>query len=271
MSSCILLVIRIKSQILKSQNYFTSQWERQYLTEVHDPKSREKNIGRLALILTTSDLLTAFYRQHKSIDNLLLLEDDVMMAPRYQSNPNEFLKVLRSHLFLTPSLWDLQYLGFCFECGNRSFYSDEFIPLTRETNGTSAIQSLSSNPSNISPLGNNLFAVKAIFPLCKHAILLNRHFIRVYIQNFRPLSNNKGDWIFHQISCRFQLKVLRPLSSLFVQNITSMSMLGNNNDKREFAHWVSCRKEFDHCQQLGDQQAQLKNRSRGSRVKGKPF
>jgi hypothetical protein len=283
-SSYVLYPARDKNQIteiylqhLKKQNYFTNQWEKQYLTEVHDPKSREKNLGRLALILTIHDLFLTFYRHQKSFENLFLFEDDVMVAPKYQSNPKEFLKLLSSHLFLPASLWDLQYLGFCFECGNRSFYSEELIPLapsplTLETNQTTA-----PNPSvPDSSIGKDLFAVKAIFPLCKHAILLNRHFIRLYLQHYRPLSNNKGDWIFHQISCRFQLKVLRPLSSLFVQNISSVqtgSMLGNNNDKRDFAHWVSCRKEFDHCQELGVLESQLVNRSRGSApvVTGKKF
>jgi hypothetical protein len=279
-SSYILYPARDKNQItkaylqnLRKQNYFTSQWERQYLTEVHDPKSREKNLGRLALILTIHDLLFSFYHHQRAFENILLFEDDVMIAPKYQSNDKQFRKLLNFHLSLPASLWDLQYLGFCFECGNKSFYSEQFVPLTSpqqltlEPNGTTNFPLISPDPFTSPPLleaEEDLFAVKAIFPLCKHAIILNRHFIRLYLQHYRPLSNNKGDWIFHQISCQFQLKVLRPLSSLFVQNISSVysgSMLGNNNDKRDFAHWVSCRKEYDHCQQLGSQESQLVNRS----------
>jgi hypothetical protein len=210
---------------LKKQRYFDENWEKRYLIEVQT-QSREKNLGRLALIMTTHNIFLNFSSSRlRSKKSLLIFEDDVMVSPRFQQNHSLFLNHLSHFMTLPTSDWDLQYLGFCFECGNTSSYLPQIY---------------------------DHMAVKAVFPLCKHAILINRSFVRYYLSHYRPLQSNKGDWIFHQISCQYHLKVLRPTMSLFSQNMTAgiESMLGNQNDKREFAKTVSCQRELELCQQM---------------------
>lgn len=228
---------------LKRQKYFTEEWEIRYIKSVHDPKSREKNLGRLALIITLHSIFNHFTRYRVGDEHLLIFEDDVMISERYQHNKSKFLDSFSQYLLLTPSLWDIQYLGFCFECGNYTSYQEEsFSILSSQLQYPLELQSPTLPP---------VIAVKAVFPLCKHAILLNRHFIKTYLNHYRPLQNNKGDWIFHQIICQHNLKILRPQYSLFTQNLTTTeSMLGNNNDKREFALYVSCERESNLCQEM---------------------
>jgi hypothetical protein len=218
------LITQKHLNLLKKQHFFDEKWENRYLIDVQ-PQSRVKNLGKLALILTTHSIFLDFLQQ-KSFQSLLVFEDDVMVSQRYQQNQTLFLEHLSELLTLPPSHWDLQYLGFCFECGNETSYLPQIY---------------------------NHLAVKAVFPLCKHAILMSRTFVAVYLSHYRPLQSNKGDWIFHQIACQFHLKVLRPMTSLFSQNLTVAgveSMLGNQNDKREFTKTVSCLREEELCRQM---------------------
>lgn len=203
--------------------YIDSNWYEKYILKIHDKKRIPNNLGRLALSLTIHDIFQEFIRLKYT--NILLFEDDVMINPLYQNNTDLFIQKFSDYLSLSSNKWDIQYLGFCFECGNKKNYYEKYF-LTNLNN----------------------YYYEAVFPLCKHAVYMNRYFVEVYLNHSLPFQNNKGDWIFHQIACEYNLKVIRPPNSLFLQNVTIKdSSLGNNNEKNEFAKWISCSIESQKC------------------------
>ena len=201
---------------------------------------RMKNLGRLALAMTVDKVFQVFL--DSSFSNCLLFEDDVMINPEIGSKA----PMLFSDMLSLPSTsWHMQYLGFCFECGERKNY-----------------ELVAPSP---------LFA-EAIFPLCTHAILFNRATVFVIMNTYKPFSSNKGDWMFHTTACEHGLTVIRPHRSIFVQNVSTTtigeSQLGNYNDKRDFASWVKCRKEQHACRLL---HKNYTSRNNGYKVESSPL
>ena len=163
-------------------------------------------------------------------ENFIVFEDDVVINPKL----NNVRHLFAGMLSIPKPKWDIQYLGFCFECGNQN----------RNRNQRSAMASSSWGVFE-----------EAVFPLCTHAIMFSRAAATLIMNTYTPFVNNKGDWILHILACQFGLKVIRPLEPLFLQNVTSFgvdrdSRLGNDNDKRAFAHWVKCDKEKQRCQAM---------------------
>lgn len=210
---------------LKHTNFITDAWLERYINGVKDPKSRDKNLGKLALMLTLDNAMRKFLRS--KFENMLVFEDDVIV------NQKSYTIISAQHalsrmLSLPSSLWHIQYLGFCFECGNRTSFT-------------------------VPNVYDNLYT-PAIFPLCKHAILMSRPMVRLYLDVQKPIFSNKGDWIFHSVACKYGLRVIRPITPIFNQNFVDKleSSLGNHNDKRPFAKWVSCDIEYRKCLSLKD-------------------
>ena len=135
--------------------------------------ARVKNLGRLALAMTLDKAMQHFL--DSSYSNFLVFEDDVIVNPDLENIKSQFVTMLR----LPPSLWHIiQYLGFCFECGdgNRGLKQQQLYTF-------------------------------AVFPLCTHAILLRRATVYVVMNTYKPFVSNKGDWMLHVTACQYGLQV----------------------------------------------------------------
>ena len=207
----------------KHRNFITEQWIQRYITGVDDPKSVDKNLGRLALMLTLQNAMVKFIKSPYT--SMLVFEDDVMINMAAYNNMSA-RSALSKMINLPQTEWHMQYLGFCFECGNRTAY--------------------------VAPPVLDTLYTTAVFPLCKHAILLSREMVQLFLTVHTPINNNKGDWIFHDVACKYNLKVLRVSMPIFNQKISNKmeSSLGNHNDKRAFARWVSCTEERRKCTEM---------------------
>jgi hypothetical protein len=210
------------------KKFITDAWVRRYLYGVNDPISKDKNLGRLALMLTLDNAMKRFIRSN--FENMLVFEDDVMVN-QLSFTTLTAQNALSRMISIPHATWDIQYLGFCYECGNRTAY---VAP----------------------PVYDDLYTA-AVFPLCKHAILMARNMVKLFLDVQTPVAGNKGDWIFHAIACKYDLRVLRTVVPIFNQNITGnfVSALGNNNDKRHFAKWVGCAREQKTCASLKNSKA----------------
>ena len=218
------LMTKSLDNLLKT-GYINEEWVQKYLINV-GRREYINNFGRLALALTVHDVFTQFKRS--KYQNILLFEDDVIINKSYQSDIHLFIKLLIDYLTIPSNKWDGQYLGFCYECGNKTNYNEIY---------------------SLTPLKNRYY--EAVIPRCTHALYLNRHYVETYLTYSLPLPQNKGDWIFHQISCQYKLKIIRPPISLFQQDVSKRdSSLGNNDDKIEFGHWISCAIEKEQCLNL---------------------
>ena len=222
---------RIELYNLKVQNFITDQWIERYITGVDDPMSKDKNLGKLALMLTLQNAMKMFLKSPYT--NMLVFEDDVMINTA-EFNKSTAQQELSKMIALPQTQWDIQYLGFCFECGNATGYTPP-------------------------PLVDNRYT-QAVFPLCKHALLMSRSMVELFVKAHTPVTNNKGDWVFHEVACRHHLNVLRTRVPLFLQRGSEKmeSSLGNHNDKRPFAQWVSCEQEEKKCMKMGNQYSKHK-------------
>jgi hypothetical protein len=191
------------------------------------------NKGKLALIMSVHAAFASFLSSNYS--HLLLFEDDVMISPRYSRHPAQpsprgtniiTMTQLSRFLRLSPSLWDIQYLGFCYECGNHENYSP--------TSGTLT----------------HLDIYRGVIPLCTHANLFTRNFILSYLQYSHPFPTLDGDWLFLYVVCRSNLTIVRPRFPIFSQNLSlNDSFLGHSDLKKEFGG-RSCAKYEGQCQQI---------------------
>jgi hypothetical protein len=189
---------------------------------------------------------------NSNFTNFLVFEDDVMLnlsppASLPRASPpsplllqRQQLRRFQALLGLPPAVgWDMQYLGFCFECGGGRRGQQ---------------QQQQGEQEEEEEEGESELYTEAIFPLCTHALLMSREAVHVVMNTYKPLTTNKGDWGLHVTACAHNLRVLRPHLPLFLQNVTAAtvgsSQLGNYNDKRAFASWVSCKKEKQTCGQV---------------------
>lgn len=146
---------------------------------------RMKNLGRLALAMTLDKALQHFL--DSKYDNFLVFEDDVMIHPEL---PSLQVKHMFSDMLSVPSTeWQMQYLGFCFEC-------------TEDVRTSGAVTYTSVN----SGTGTDSAYIEAIFPLCTHALLLSRTAVLVLMNTYKPFVSNKGDWMLHVTACEYDLK-----------------------------------------------------------------
>jgi hypothetical protein len=248
-------------QNLKTEKYLTYRFLQHHFMDPHNHNrtnstSNQKisaNKGKLALVMSVHAAFASFLSSNYS--HLLLFEDDVMINPRYHhhhsplsltpahrhvhsskrtitptTNKQSLMTQLSHFLHLSPSLWDIQYLGFCYECGNLTNYPPER-------------QVAPGTPPHL-----NVY--RGVVPLCTHANLLTRKFILSYLQHTHPLPSIDGDWLFLYVACVSNLKIIRPKFSFFSQNLSlNISFLGHSDQKKEFGGRSCARYEWQ-CHQI---------------------
>lgn len=151
--------------------------------------------------LEHSKLLEKFLASNYSY--AFVFEDDVSLGAFSEAEAQIQMTDLIS---MDPSLWDVQYHGFCWT---------QYSPFDVNT----------KQPINVNP--NKTLYVRTLFPMCRHAILFNRVAARVFVNNWKPFRGG-GDALLSEMACIFGLKIVRPLFPLFEQDRTlTKSSLAN--------------------------------------------
>jgi len=190
--------------------------------EHHDQSSVR---GRWALQMSVIDTMENFLKT--DFENMLIFEDDAAISKDLSREKifETFVYMLR----LDKSLWDLQYLGWCWECATSS---------ERNLIGGDISKYKSEN-------GKNHIYMKALFPLCRHAILYSRRTVNWYLKVWRPVHFLGGDEQLVRLVCRYGLKKIRTMEPLFIQSTSHAykdSKLGNTDTKDTFFEWTNCRR-----------------------------
>ena len=170
--------------------------------------------GRWALQLSVVRAMETFVKS--PYKNMLLLEDDVALSP--DVTREKIIAVANEMIQLPHSKWDVQYLGWCWECAvmsMRTFQEGEPV------------------------------YTKALFPLCRHSVLYSRTTINWYLKVWYPLHFLGGDEQLIRLACSYGIKKIRPKAPLFVQSNNKAyqdSHLGNTDIKSAFFDWTDCKR-----------------------------
>ena len=233
-------------------------------------KEKKRNAGRLACFLSHVKAYRLFVASNYS--SALIFEDDAQFAPTNElqliygmldanhgklvSKVEDLRKqrvLLERMLLLDSKLWDLQYLGFCFECGGNSeqfpFHAakqhylwhgiDAFL-----TNATSELQATNMY---------NSYYFDAIMPQCAHSYVINRHFLSLYFQeNLNPKIKDhlSSDGLMAYILCKYKLKKVRSIIPIFYQADANVSLIANKFHKVHEKPSVSCIELKQSCEKL---------------------
>ena len=185
--------------------------------------------GRWALQLSVVRAMEAFVKSPH--ENMMLFEDDVAMSPDVALE--KIISTTINMIRLPANKWDLQYLGWCWECADmdsRSFTSD-----------------------------GPLFT-QALFPLCRHSIMYSRLTVQWYLKVWRPPHFLGGDEQLIRLACNYKVKKIRSMEPLFIQsniNAYQDSHLGNTDLKRSFFDWTECGRWKSMCKSLSNGTAQF--------------
>lgn len=128
-------------------------------------------LGKIRVIET---FLASRYEQ------MILFEDDVTIADKY--NSAEATEYLRLMLEIPAGSYDMQFLGYCFECYRR----DEKVLL----NSTVPIRD-----------GRQLHYTRALMPLCNHAVLFQKKAAKAFVKYSRPF-RKPGDVALTHVMCK---------------------------------------------------------------------
>jgi hypothetical protein len=170
--------------------------------------------GRWALQLSVIRAMEMFARS--DYQNMVIFEDDVTIAGGL--SVEKVHEVAETMIRLPADQWDLQYLGWCWECAElheRTFASDA-----------------------------SQYHINAVFPLCRHSILYSRKAVQWYLKVWRPVYFLGGDEQLIRRVCEYSLKKIRPLQPLFAQSNSLAfkdSHLGNTDEKSTFFKWTDCK------------------------------
>ena len=160
-------------------------------------------------------------------ENMILLEDDVTLNP-YLSYDDARVMLI-ALLKLPKEEWDVQYLGYCYEC--------DIVNYKKK---------------------NETFYKSALHPLCTHSMLISRKAAIIFLHEWRPVWNRATDEMFLSILCKYgfeNLKAIRPVQPIFNQrNALNDSYLKSVDLKEPFysqrgrkcnRFYKACRKNYD--------------------------
>jgi len=218
--------------------------------------------------------------------NALIFEDDVAIArtdelqTRSGFNASHTYPTARSRTFLSfsdeekqlvlfhkmmhlhPSLWDIQYQGFCYECGHtvhlpvryaKHFYYnhgiDAFLPSEKHA-GLFSELGKSHISNNFDPdqkltdeeadeLSQYFYYYHAFTPLCAHSYLINRKFTQALFGvvteglNYDLAEHWASDGYMVNTACKAGLKKVRPMVPIFAQVSVKKigGIIGHSYDK----------------------------------------
>ena len=206
------LTTTVLNQLIQ-KNIISNSW----ITEKNSISGTKYRTNRVACqlshIRTLKHFLTSKY-QHA-----IIFEDDIEINNKFSRG--QIHQIIKTFLNFS-SEWDGVYLGFC----------SEFLPINIEYNST--------NYTNI--YGNVSFQLKYTHvrsPLCRHAILYSRRLASLVIDSYLPIQS-PGDWLLRNISCTYNLRVIRPKTPLFHQVRTKLgSTMNNSNKLRTFLKYTN--------------------------------
>ena len=113
-------------------------------------------------------------------EQMILFEDDVSIAEKYNiMEANEYLRLM---LEIPSESYDMQFLGYCFECYRR----DEKVLL----NASVPIRG-----------GRQLHYTRALMPLCNHAVLFKKKSAKAFLRYSRPF-RKPGDVALTHVICK---------------------------------------------------------------------
>ena len=162
-----------------------------------------------------------------------------------------------------PSEWDIQYLGYCYECGISNTFPFDIAKRYYRKNGIDAFLSdewstllvnseskyerdmnykigkvVPKTDVNDALWSNYFYAFDAVRPLCAHAYRMNREFTNTLLQSSSPRWNKPNelgvDGFLWYYSCKLNYKRVRPIISIFHQEISS-----RNQKVSELNHFYS--------------------------------
>ena len=253
-----------------------------------------KRVGRLACFMTHYNTLKLF--QSSSYSSAIIFEHDAQIAYTnetqllyglnstntyptasskqfisYTDNEKQ-LVLLNRMLWMHPGDWDIQYLGYCYECGIANTFPFDIAKRYYRKHGIDAFlndeyttllvnnQSHSENAMNvkigkITPKedvndalwSNYYYAVEAVRPLCAHAYRINKEFTNTLLQASSPRWNKPNelgvDGFLWYYSCKLHYTRVRPIISIFHQeSAVRSSELNHFYSKVQEDKTIRCKK-----------------------------
>lgn len=172
----------------------------------------QMSIKRFLCHLGKIKVLEAFLAS--DYEEMILFEDDVSLASKYSAK--EAAEFMRLMLALPTEDYDMQYLGYCFECYRREGAKIQLNSTIKLTNN------------------KKFFYTRVLMPLCNHAVLFKRKSAKAFIALSRPFKMPSDVALTHAI-CKTGQIALRPAYPIFVQNRKDLgSFMGHNNEVPAF-------------------------------------
>lgn len=170
--------------------------------------SIERYLCQLGKLRAMSAFLASNYSE------MIFFEDDVTYQKKFTLV--EAVEYMRLMLLIPSADYDIQYLGYCFECARRNVHNIKL----KHTLGNTTNQSFHYR--------------QVLMPLCNHAVLLNRRAVKAFMALSRPF-NMPGDVYMALIICKTGIMAIRPGDSIFVQDRKKYgSYLGHKNEVKAF-------------------------------------
>lgn len=135
-------------------------------------------MGRFLCQLGKLRVMTAFLESN--YDEMILFEDDVTVSGKYHLQ--EAVEYFRLMLSIPTTQYDMQFLGFCFECYRRAPEMQLGHNLGNMTNKTFS-------------------ATQVLMPLCNHAVLFKRKAVKAFMQLSKPFKT-PGDIALTYAICK---------------------------------------------------------------------
>ena len=249
-----------------NKSFFTEE----YIDKMLAKRAIYRN-GRLACFMTHFMALKLF--QSSSYNSAIIFEDDAQVAQTneiqllyglnstntyptasskqfvsYTDNEKQ-LVLLNRMLWMHPGDWDIQYLGYCYECGiantfpfdiAKRYYRkhgiDAFlneVPSVLQVNDKSMdenaiIDKIGYNTNNDivdTMMSNYYYSIDAIWPMCLHSYRINKKLVNEFLVTAPPRwhrPNELGiDAFLLYNTCKFGFKKIRSIIPIFSQAVTN--------------------------------------------------
>ena len=282
-----------------NKSFFTEE----YIDKMLAKRAIYRN-GRLACFMTHFMALKLF--QSSSYNSAIIFEDDAQVAQTneiqllyglnstntyptasskqfvsYTDNEKQ-LVLLNRMLWMHPGDWDIQYLGYCYECGiantfpfdiakryYRNHGIDAFLSdtsMTWLTHNNSIVENKIAKKINNQKIvmemedvmmSNYYYYIDAIWPMCLHSYRINKKLVNEFLVTAPPRwhrPNELGiDAFLLYNTCKFGFKKIRSIIPIFGQyhmDTVKVSLLNHEYRKQHESPENRCAKPHIVCNEI---------------------